>query len=297
VTELPIDSEAPAPLLSLPTRPVSWTVRREFWENRSLYLAPLIVAALVFFGFLISTVVGHWQRMLATGTAASADQIAQPFTVAEGMIMAAMVIVGIFYCVDAMHSERRDRSILFWKSLPVSDTTTVLAKASIPILILPLLTFVITLATHLLMLLVSSVALSRSAGVSFLWTAIPWPSMWLGLLQHLIVVHGLRYAPLYAWLLFVSATARRAPFIWAALPLVAFPILEKMAFGTSHFLAAIEQMLSGGPDSSAFFKPSTAPMSHHASAFAGSPSFWIGLVVAAVFIGLTIRARRYRGPV
>ena len=47
--------------------------------------------------------------------------------------MLTAMVVGLFYCLDALNGERRDRSILFWKSLPVSDTTAVLAKASIPL--------------------------------------------------------------------------------------------------------------------------------------------------------------------
>ena len=72
---------------------------------------------------------------------------------------AAAFVVGVFYCLDALHGERRDRSILFWKSLPVSDLTTVLSKASIPLVILPLITFAIVIATQLIMLLLSSAAM------------------------------------------------------------------------------------------------------------------------------------------
>ena len=59
--------------------------------------------------------------------------------------MGTAFIVGIFYSLDALHGERRDRSILFWKSMPVSDLTTVLSKASIPLVVLPLLSFAISL--------------------------------------------------------------------------------------------------------------------------------------------------------
>ena len=69
--------------------------------------------------------------------------------------MTALFVV-IFYCLDALYGERRDRSILFWKSLPVSDLTTVLAKASIPLVVLPLVVFAITVAVQLAMLLLSS---------------------------------------------------------------------------------------------------------------------------------------------
>ena len=97
-------------------------------------------------GFLISTI-----RLPAKMRAASAldpmqqhNVIAQPYDMAAGLMMLTTLVVGVFYCLDALYGERRDRSILFWKSLPVSDLTTVLSKASIPVVILPLLTFAIT---------------------------------------------------------------------------------------------------------------------------------------------------------
>ena len=71
------------------------------------------------------------------------------------LIMATAFYRGIFYSLEALHGERRDRSILFWKSLPVSDLTTVLAKASIPLVVLPLLVFAITAALQFVMLLLS----------------------------------------------------------------------------------------------------------------------------------------------
>ena len=106
---------------------------------------------------------------------------------AAGLIMLTGIVVGVFYCLDALHGERRDRSILFWKSLPVSDLTTVLAKASIPLVILPLLTFAITVATQWLMLLISSAVLLVSGqSVATLWTQLSFlRRSWL-LLYHLL---------------------------------------------------------------------------------------------------------------
>ena len=98
-----------------------WSVRRELWENRSIYIAPLAVAAVMLFGFLIATI----GRAVATADPARrAAVLAEPTSFAAGLIMAAAFLVGVFYSLEALHSERRDRSILFWKSLPVSDLTT-----------------------------------------------------------------------------------------------------------------------------------------------------------------------------
>src|SRR5436305_8302852 len=82
-----------------------------------------------------------------------------PYDVASMMLIFTAFIVGVFYCLDALHGERRDRSILFWKSLPVSDLTTLRSKATIPLATLPLVTFAIILATQVVMLLWASVLL------------------------------------------------------------------------------------------------------------------------------------------
>src|SRR5712692_8666140 len=128
------------PAAMSPTRPMYWSVRRELWENRSIYIAPLIVAAFVLFGFMISTI-GMPHRRRAVLMLAPEQQratIGMPYHLAATMLMLTALIVGVFYCLDALHGERRDRSILFWKSLPVSDRTIVLSKASIPLVVLPL---------------------------------------------------------------------------------------------------------------------------------------------------------------
>src|SRR5258708_18408447 len=107
------------------TRIMYWLVRRELWEYRSIYIAPLAIAAVVLFGFLIATL----GRALATADLTQRRAVLEgPFGFSAGLIMGTAFVVGIFYSLDALHGERRDRSILFWKSLPVSDLMTVLSK-------------------------------------------------------------------------------------------------------------------------------------------------------------------------
>src|SRR6059036_3342060 len=154
------------------TQPMYWSVRRELWENRSLYLAPLIVATFILFAFLISTI-GMPQRRRAVLLLDPAQQraaIVKPYDVAAMMLMLTALLVGVFYCLDALHGERRDRSILFWKSLPVSDLTTVLSKASIPLVVLPLISFAIIVATQLIMTLSSSTVLTANGLSGGTWT-------------------------------------------------------------------------------------------------------------------------------
>src|SRR5436190_4551481 len=143
------------------TRPFYWSVWREVWENRSIYIVPLIVAAVEVFGFAISTI-GLAERRRAVLLLDPAHQraaIEQPYDLAAMMMIFIAFIVGVFYCLDALHGERRDRSILFWKSLPVSDLTTVLSKATIPLVVLPLVAFAIIVCVQVIMVLQTSLVL------------------------------------------------------------------------------------------------------------------------------------------
>ena len=273
-----------------------WSLRRELWENRSIYLAPVIVAAVILFGTLIAGVV-----VISTGGGKAhlqADKLAQPYNIAALMLMGTTFIVAFFYCLDALHGERRDRSVLFWKSLPVSDRTTVLSKAVIPIVLLPLLTFIITIATQMIMLLLETVFLTIAGrGATALW-ALPWVQMTLMLLYHLVAVHGLYYAPIFGWLLFVSAWSRRAPFLWAVLPLFAIGFMERIVFNTSHFAAILASRMSGGES------PNQAAMGNGMmlgpfapGEFLMKPGLWIGLAIMVAFLFAAMRLRRVRAPI
>jgi ABC-2 type transport system permease protein len=296
VPESPLESQVVAPVATSGTQIMHWSIRRELWENRSIYIAPLAAAAVALLGFLIATI----GRAMATPNLAQRQAVLEePYSFAMGLIMATAFIVGIFYCLDALHGERRDRSILFWKSLPVSDLTTVLSKASIPLVVLPLLTTTIAVATQWIMMLMSTLVLMGSGlSAAMLWTQVS--SSQMGLVYHLLTVHVLWHAPIYAWLLLVSAWARRMPFLWAALPLLAIGVLEKIAFNTTHFAAMLGRRLSGPEtyDLGPAGRSSMHMMSHLGlGTFLSAPDLWIGLVIAAMFLAAAVRLRRYREPI
>jgi ABC-2 type transport system permease protein len=113
----PLDSSAVPPAAMSETRPLYWSVRRELWENRSIYIAPLAAAAVAMLAFLISVIGLRQMRELAPlDPAHQPGDLVQPYGHAAWLIMVTALIVGVFYSLDALHSERRDRSILFWKS-------------------------------------------------------------------------------------------------------------------------------------------------------------------------------------
>ena len=300
ISESPLESQVIAPTVISATRRMYWSVRRELLENRSLYIAPLAVAALAVFAFTLSTVVGIWEPPLRLHPTRPPNELAQPFEFAAALIMATAVIVSVFYCLDALYGERRDRSILFWKSLPVSDLTTVLAKVTIPLVVLPLVGFAIALVTQFLMLLAgSAVVLATGLSAAPLWTQLSLSQRSLLLLYHMVTVHGLWYAPFYAWLLLVSVFARRAPFLWAVLPPLAIGIVEKLAFNTSYFGHMLMKRLGGGPEamSPSGSMPMDPAIHLTPGTFLISPGLWIGLAIATAFLAATVRQRRYQEPI
>ena len=288
------------------TRPFYWSVRRELWDNPSIYVAPLIAAGVVLLGCLLTAYrLPELRRAaLALEDTRQRAAIEAPYDIAALMIMFTCFIVAVFYTLDALHGERRDRSILFWKSMPVSDRTAVLAKAFVPLVILPLLTFLVIQATQLTMLLISSVALAPSGLAGTTWRLLPILRL-SAILFYGIITSVLWAAPLYGWLLLVGGYARRATFLWAVLPWLALFAIEKLVFGTGYIAHIVAQRVTGNFREA--FVVVQYPNATHVPIvdrlaeldplkFLSSPGLWIGLIVAAGFIAGAIQLRRYRGP-
>lgn len=269
-----------------------WAVRRELWESRWLYLAPASMAVVLVIGFgaYAFRLPDHPTRQVAV----------EPYDAAAGLMMIAGLLVGIIYCVDSLYSERRDRSILLWKSLPVSDRMTVMAKLFIPVVLLPLLVWALTVSAHALMLLINVAMLaSRGQDVGALWSEVRPVSNSILLLYHLFALHGLSAAPLYGWMILVSAWAPRTPLAWTILPPLAVGFLERIAFGTMHFARLMLSLLAGGlenvstpPGSTLMDSMTLVPLSQ----FLSAPQLWIGFVVTTVFVAASIRLRRLAHP-
>jgi ABC-2 type transport system permease protein len=280
-------------------QPFYWSVRREVWENRSIYIAPLIVATVVLFGFLISTIglPERRQAVLMLDPAKARAAIEAPYTMTAIMLILTASIVGVFYCLDALYGERRDRSVLFWKSLPVSDLTTLLSKATIPLIVLPLVTFLIVIITQLLMLLwTSAILITHGMSPASTWTYFPLFGNFFILLYGLAAI-ALWHAPIYGWTLLVSGWARRATFLWAVVPFLAIAFFEKITFGTSYFASMLKDRLMGfAPKAFAFNMHSVDCPQLTPGTYLSSPAMWFGLLFAAAFIAAAIRLRRYRGP-
>ena len=282
-------------------RPMYWSVWRELWENRSIYVAPLMVAGVEVFGFVMSTVglAARRRAILKLDLTQQRIAIDRGYDVAATMLIFTAFIVAIFYCLDALHGERADRSVLFWKSLPVSDVTTVLSKAAVPLAILPAFIFVTAITVQLVMLTWSNLVLMAHGVPPTTYAQYPFFEEAFILLYGIVVL-VLWHAPVYGWLLLVSSWARRATFLWAFLPFVAVMILEAIAFQTSHFAKFVQWRLLAGVSRAFLFQPnrnisSIAQLTP--GVFVSTPGLWFGLIFAALFLFAAARIRRYRDPI
>jgi len=305
VREFPVDAQTVPPAPMSETRPMYWSVLRELWENRSIYLAPLVVAAVVLFASAVSTIgLPKRIRAAALDPARRHAAVVRPFHMAPAPIMLTTFIVGVFYCLDALYGERRDRSILFWKSLPVSDRTTVLSKAAIPFVVLPLIAFGLSVITQVILLHLSTMVLLGSRmSPAALWAEF---RFFEGLLIMLygLTVHALWFAPIYGWLLLISAWARRAPVLWAVLPLLAISALERIAFNTWHFMAMLQYRVGGALAEAFSYKGNGGGDGNfsrlsqlEAARFLSAPGLWVGVAFAAACLTAAVRLRRNREPI
>lgn len=273
------------------SRPLYWSIRREVWENRSVYLAPLVVAGIVLFGCFLATIVAGAQAR-KTGKPAG---IIMPMSSAPAPIMLATFVVGFIYSMDALYGERRDRSILFWKSLPVSDRTTVLSKAAIPLVVLPVIALALSAATQIILLPITIAVSLGAGGGGELWRLLPEPVV----MVYGMTVHALWFAPIYCWLLVVSAWAKRAPLLWAVLPAMIIAGIEKMIFKTWYFMNMLQYRMTG-----AMREAFGQDLNKHQTFtdltpinFLLTPGLWVGLIFAAACLVAAVRLRRNREPI
>lgn len=295
--EGPTVPPAPAPAALPRIRLFYWSVRRELWEHRVVYVAPLAVAAVALVGFVLGAYhLPDAVEAASAGARRAGAGLALPFHFTAFAVFAAGLLAAVFYCQGALHTERRDRSILFWKSLPVSDLTTVAAKMAVPILVTPVVVFATVVAAHLVMLILATLVVAASGQApSALWVHLPVLHTWEMLLRGLPII-TLWYAPLYAWLILVSAWAKRAPLLWAVAAPLGLALVEKLALGTSLVWSWLGLRMIG-PFQAAYLQGQQEAVHIANPVDWDQPHIWIGLALAAVFLAAAIRLRRSSEPI
>ena len=306
--------------------PMRTLLRRELWEHRAITLAPVVFGGL-FVAVNLLAALGVVKVQIdagevdLAGLVASLDANRAGALMQLGLAMVAMalntvmVFVSVFYLLDCLYVERKDRSILFWKSLPVSDARIVGSKLLTAGVMVPLVTLAVFIVTGLCMYVITGMAF-QFAGSSAVFSAGP-AALAEAALAHAyaLTVHTIWYLPIFGWLLLVSAWARRALLLWAVLPPVAINVVERIAFGTSHFAALLQERLVGiyllaftedherqhlmwqyndeYANVDLQFSKGLLGLLDPGKLLA-SPGLWGGIAVAAAFFAAAVWMRRYR---
>ncbi len=223
---------------------MKWLIRREFWENKGmLFWAPicvglfliLMIGSTAMYGITQHDLQGNFtvngestnandmiNHLTPENKASLATALSAGFMFASAPIMIIFSLIVFFYFLGALYEERRDRSILFWKSLPVSDQQTVLSKLLTALVVAPLIAIGVALITAYILLLLTCTALAFK-GINVFGIVLSTPSLYLTPLQlvGLLPVYVLFALPTAGWLLLVSSWARSKVFLWAVvLPLL-----------------------------------------------------------------------------
>lgn len=297
-------------------------LRRELWEHRSIYVVPAVLALIVTLTSVTGQVaISSFDQQIDIAILGAANLGENERATAINLLMIAvswifvltMLVLVYFYALDALYAERKDKSILFWRSLPVTDAETVLSKLATAALVIPAVTFAGIALTHVLVLSVSSVWVGmRGADAwNLIWSAAPILENWTATF---VVTAALSVwtSPFVGWFLFVSAFAKRSPFLLAVLPLIVLPMLERILLGSSVFAG---MLLARVPFKVPVIREFTTDNFRienedqlmelaqsgvsllsllDIGRFVASPSVWLGLIVCGLFCTAAIYVRRYR---
>jgi ABC-2 type transport system permease protein len=299
-------SEAAKPSMKSRAAPFFWSLRRELWEHRAIYIAPVAISLSVLAVFLIFAVPTLPRAMQLADVAVHAKSGYNPLLFPYQMVIFGGLIGGgvvrLFYCLCALHDERRDRSILFWKSLPVSDRVTVAAKAMTVFVVLPVVVVVTMVAAQAVMMALSAIVIAIGGGdVGKLWRQVDLPFTWASIGLGFAYL-TLWQAPAYAWVIMVSAWARRTVFLWAAAPLALDWLIESAIAHKPRIQSLVfRRFVGGAQEAFTVHGLGKAPVRQisdldPARLFA-DPQLAIGLVVAAVFLVIAVFLRRRAAPI
>ena len=274
-------------------------IRREFWEHRVLWMVPVAVAACY---LLFAIVAGSMMNPAQMNAARMSGEGPPALFVGVQMVLIGFLfvlvsIVLFFYLADSLYAERRDRSILFWKSLPVSDSATVLSKLLVALIVTPIGVLLLSMVVNALAFLIFYVRLHDSPATSgyVRWDTATWFRLYGTLFLNVLVL-ALWYAPIAAYQLMVSAWVRSAVFVWTILPPLVLALGEKLMFDSWNIGRFLLYRLSTGIGGGSTDLASVDQFLGRISLLERlrQPDLWGGVAVAAVFVYAAIRIRRYR---
>lgn len=303
-------------------------LKREYWENKGAFrTTPLviggiyIVLALMFIitfnhfdnEFQSLKELARWLSQTDPANRSRALYVVNIFALPT-LFNIVLSFVVFFYLLGSLYDDRKDRSILFWKSLPASDTLTLGSKLLSAMVVAPVIFWVIYVLTSIVLMLIMSAVvllLGENPWTLFLSLGNPFKAWSMLLLSYL--AQSIWALPLYGWLMLVSSFAPRIPLLFAILPPVVVAVLQiwieflqtftlkKNLFGVIGEWFANSPFISlAGDDSrpvATLGIPLTDTFGHEVTVGnildrLFSTHMLIGLAVAAVFLGLALWLRR-----
>lgn len=294
-------------------------IRREIWEHRAIYVTPIAIAVVVSLVSLAGMVtVSAFDKEVnmalfgASNIAGDAERRAAMtifFLGTSWVFLFGLAILTTFYALDSLYAERKDKSILFWRSLPITDAETVVSKLLTAVFVLPLVTVAAIVVTHLVNLVITSgwVMVRGGNAAHLIWGSVPLFDSWAAALI-VTVASAIWMSPFIGWFLFVSAFTKRSPLLMAFMPLIIIPIIEWIFFRSKIFASAVfgrgEMIpLFREMDIEHFFDEERMRVNEEVvrllahidvGKFLVSPSVWTGVVVCGLFTTAAIYLRRYR---
>jgi ABC-2 type transport system permease protein len=286
-----------------------WLVRREFWENRAIWMIPAVIGGVMVLIALFGRV-----DLMAIRSEVPSQVVGGGFVLAVGAtFFAVLSIYSTWYLLDCLYADRKDRSVLFWKSMPISDTTTVVSKLATAVIVIPAVYLAAADLTTLMMAFIISVRVSTSIGGA-LWHADLWlqlQALWV----YVIVTTAIWYLPIAAYLLVVSAWAKRAVMLWSILPPIALILAERWFLGSHVIAEQIGERLLGYPqlafhddpgccswvttvvDNDTIRTPTSIWGFFDVGKFVSSAETWVGVAVGIALIVCAIQLRTRRSEI
>lgn len=308
-------------------------LKREYWESKTSFVwVPLVITGITLFTAVLGLIIAstgnietveygsHDLGSLFKLYDVSVDSDIKAFATQSALYSGVytyyfvLAIVGFFYCLGALYDDRKDKSILFWKSMPVSDSQTVLSKLVSVTVVAPLLYWLVIITTNFLMLII---------GTIFAWLSgvDAWSALWansgffkVATYQFAAIYMAMLWAtPFVGYLLLVSSWTKKVPFLVATVPPVLVVIAEGMIFKTAHVISFLGEKMFG------VVQALVAPFNSLAREFSQKRAdveddipifdefefmsfgqqfqdsgFWIGLILGAAMIAAAIYIRRFR---
>lgn len=280
--------------------PIKTLIKREYWEQSSLFFkVPLALAVIVtlaafsglvltFFmhGLSVQSTDWHWYANLGRGISQMFELTASPFIIVLWLTL-------FYYFVSTLYDDRKDRSVLFWQSMPINQRQVISAKVVAGAIVAPLFAWFTLVMTQLILLIFACIFLMAHPAMDWisLWA---WPQLLLAWLKILVVmiVQTIWLLPLFAWCMFWSAYAKKMPSLSALVSLVVIVVVEWILlpvhyighFVVSRFSYALSTWRLLGFDGQ-----------HPAVTDNYGLSFVLGLVVSVLLLGLaaSLRSRCY----